>query len=57
MSEDTRKVVKYYSELFEREFTIIIDDKLGPVEIKGLVARKLEQANESLKKMKGLPKV
>ena len=52
-----KKVVKHRSKLFNTEITITIDDKLGPVEIKGLVARKLAQANENLKKMKGLPKV
>ena len=57
MIEDTKKVVKHYTDLFKTEITITINDKLGPLEIKGLVARKLEQANESLKKMKGLPKV
>lgn len=52
-----KKVIKSRSKLFNTEITITIDDKLGPVEIKGLVARKLKQANENLARMKGLPKV
>ena len=52
-----KKVIKSYSKLFNKVTTITIDDKLGPVKITGLVARKLEKANESLKRIKSLPKV
>jgi len=53
-----KKVIKSRSKLFNTEITITIDNNLKPSPTdKGLVARKLAQANESLKKMKGLPKV
>ena len=51
-----KKVVKIRSKLFN-PITITIDETMKPSPIKGLVARKLEQANASLKKMKSLPKV
>jgi len=52
-----KKAIKHRSKLFDTEITITIDETMKPSPIKGLVARKLEQANASLKKMKGLPKV
>ena len=52
-----KKIIQSRNKLFDTTITITINEKLGPLEIKGLVARKLEQANASLKKMKGLPKV
>ena len=53
-----KKVIKSPSKLFNTEITITIVDNLKPSPaFERLVARKLAQANESLKKMKGLPKV
>jgi hypothetical protein len=54
-----KKIIKEYSKLFNREFTITINDKIkpSPTTGTGLVARKLAKANESLSKMKSLPKL
>ena len=51
-----KKKVKYYSELFKQEFTVIVDENLKKPPITGFAARKLKEANEILKKTK-LPKV
>jgi hypothetical protein len=54
-----KKKIKSPGKLFTTEITINIDNSLkpSPTTDNGLVARKLKQANESLKRMKGLPKV
>jgi len=52
-----KKKVKTHSKLFDTTVSITIDDKLSQLPVKGLVARKLKQANEQLKVMKTLPKV
>ena len=52
-----KKVIKDYSPLFKTEVTLVIDDTMKPGPIKGLVARKLEKANDCLKRIKSLPKV
>lgn len=52
-----KKKVKTSSKLFNATVTIKIDEKLSHLPVKGFVARKLEQANEQLKKMKSLPKI
>jgi hypothetical protein len=54
-----KKIIKEYSKFFNREVTIIINDELkpSPTTGNGLVARKLAKANESLSKMKSLPKL
>jgi len=54
-----KKVIKEYSKLFNTEITLVVNDNLkpSPTTGNGLVARKLKSANESLSKMKGLPKL
>lgn len=52
-----KKKVKTNNRLIDTEITIKIDEKLSHLPVKGLVARKLKQANEQLKLMKSLPNV
>lgn len=52
-----KKKVKTHSKLFNKTVTITIDERLSNLPVKGLVARKLDQANEQLKRMKSLPEV
>lgn len=51
--------MKFQGKLFNKEITITIDENLkpSPITANGLVARKLAKANESLSKLKGLPKL
>jgi hypothetical protein len=51
-----KKTIKEYGKLFNKEVTIIINDKWKPSP-SNLALRKLAKANESLSKMKGLPKL
>ena len=57
MSEDLKKADKTKGKLFDAKINITIDEKLSHLEGKILAPRKLEQANESLKRIKSLPKV
>jgi hypothetical protein len=52
-----KKVNKTRGKLLNTEFTITIDEKLNHLQGKILAPRKLELANQHLKKMKGLPKI
>lgn len=54
-----KKVIKEYSKLFNNEITIVINNNLkaSPTTGDGVVARKLKSANESLARMKTLPKL
>jgi hypothetical protein len=52
-----KKKIKFQGKLFNKEITITIDENSKPSPMIGLVARKLEKANESLSKMKSLPKL
>lgn len=51
-----KKIIKSYSDLFNQEVTIKIDEKLGKLNLKALAPKKLAEANRHLKKMKSLPK-
>lgn len=50
-----KKIIKTRSNLFEKEITITIDEKLNKLKGKILAPKKLEKANKQLKKMKSLP--
>ena len=52
-----KKKVKFYSQLFKREFTFIIDENMKPSKPTGAVARKIEEANEHLSKIKNLDEI
>lgn len=52
-----KKKAKAHDRLIDAKVTITIDEKLSHLPVKGLVARKLKQANEQLKLMKSLPNV
>ncbi len=47
-----QKVVKYTSELFGQEVTLIVDESLNKLKGKVLAPKKLEAANKALKKLK-----
>ena len=52
-----KKVIKHKSELFGREVTFTIDEKLNKLKGKILAPKKLAEANELLRKLKTpLPK-
>lgn len=51
------KKVKFYSQLFKREFTFTIDENMKPSKPVGAVARKLAEANEHLSKIKNLDEI
>ncbi|MBO9204981.1 MULTISPECIES: hypothetical protein [Niastella] len=51
-----RKEIKYYSPLFTREVTFIMDDEWKPEPSK-FALRKLEKAVESLSKSKNLDEI
>lgn len=49
--------IKYKSDLFNQEVTVIIDENLNKLKGKILAPKKLEEANKSLQKLKHvLPK-
>lgn len=50
-----KKVIKTHSNLFNKEVTITIDEKLNRLKGKNLAPKKLEQANKQLRKLKSLP--
>lgn len=50
-----KKVIKTHSNLFNKEVTITIDESLNKLKGKVLAAKKLEQANKQLRKLKSLP--
>lgn len=52
-----KKKLKFYSKLFKREFTFTVDDNLKPAKPTGAVARKIEEANEHLSKIKNLDEI
>ena len=45
-----QKIIKYKSELFNQEVTLIIDDELHKTKGSPFVLRKLEEANESVRR-------
>jgi hypothetical protein len=50
-------MIKYNSELFQQEVTLIVDDNLNILKGKVLAPKKLAAANKSLKRLKdSLPK-
>jgi hypothetical protein len=52
-----QKVIKYQSDLFKQEVTLIVDENLNKLKGKVLAPKKLEAANKALRKLKGaLPK-
>jgi hypothetical protein len=52
-----QKVIKYKSELFGQEVTLTVDENLNKLKGKTLAPKKLEAANQALRKLKHvLPK-
>ncbi|HEY4063713.1 MAG TPA: hypothetical protein VGM30_17515 [Puia sp.] len=51
-----KKQSKKSSNLFDREITLIIDEKLNQLKGKILAPKKLAEANKILRKVKSLPK-
>jgi hypothetical protein len=49
-----KKKIKFYSKLFKKEVTFIIDDNLKPARPVGAIARKIEEANERFSKIKNI---
>jgi hypothetical protein len=45
-------MIKYNSELFQREVTLIVDDNLNQLKGRVLAPKKLAAANRSLKRLK-----
>ena len=56
MSEDLKKADKAKGKLLGGKLNITIDENLSYLEGNVMAPRKLEQANESLKRIKSLPK-
>lgn len=49
-----QKTIKYKSDLFNQEVTLIVDENLNQLKGKVLAPKKLEAANKSLRKLKHL---
>jgi hypothetical protein len=47
----------FYSQLFKREFTFTIDENMKPAKPTGAIARKIEEANDHLSKIKNLDEI
>ena len=45
-----QEIIKYKSDLFNQEVTLIIDDELHKLKDSPFVRRKLEEANESVRR-------
>jgi hypothetical protein len=57
MKTNRVKTIKYKSDLFQQEVTLIVDDNLNQLKGKVLAPKKLAAANRSLKRLKNsLPK-
>ena len=46
-----QKIIKYKSDFYDQEVTLIIDDELHKLKDSAFVRRKLEEANESLRRL------
>jgi LPS O-antigen subunit length determinant protein (WzzB/FepE family) len=46
-----QKIIKYKSDLYDQEVTLIFDDELLKLKGSPFVRRKLEEANESLRRL------
>lgn len=52
-----QKIIKYKSELFDQEVTLIVDENLNKLKGKTFAPERLEAANQALRKLKHvLPK-
>lgn len=57
MKTNRAKTIKYKSDLFQQEVTLIVDDNLNKLKGRVLAPKKLAAANKSLKRLKNsLPK-
>lgn len=52
-----KKKDKFYSKLFKKEITFIVDKNMKPAKPVGAIARKIEEANERFSKIKNIEDV
>lgn len=52
-----KKKEKFYSKIFNKEITFIIDKNMKPAKPVGAIARKIAEANEAFSKIKNIEDV
>ena len=49
-----KKKDKFYSKIFNKEITFIVDKNMKPAKPVGAIARKIEEVNEAFSKIKNI---